>query len=161
MGWVGVAFGVTHATLKDDKVRVDPLRYSDHAEVCAASTVSVATCHLIDGVGRRIDGTREAIATRAITNDLDTPGGHLVPEWCSGFQVDWIPRQFDVCVSVFVCVGACNIRTPIAIRIRTRTPDASLLSTYTRGVDVEAGFRISTLLGAEMELTYCAAVPAQ
>ena len=140
---MSVAFGSNHATLKDHKVCIHPLRYSDHAEVCAASTVGIATCHLVDSVSRRIDGTGETITTRAIANDLNTPGRHLVPEGCSRFQIDRVPCQFDVCVSGVVCVGTCNIWTPIAVRIRTRTPDAGLLSRYTRRIDVEAGLRIS------------------
>ena len=116
---MGVAFGSTHATLKDHKVCIHPLRHSDHAGICVGSTVSVGTYHLIDSVGRRIDSTGETIATRAVANDLDPPGRHLVPERSSRFQINRVPCQLDVCVPRVVHVGACNIRTPIAIRIRT------------------------------------------
>lgn len=119
MRCMGVASGSTHATLKDHKVCVHPLRYSDHAEVRAASTVSVATGDLVDSMDRRIDGTGETIAPWAVANDLDTPGGHLLPERCSRLQIDRVPRQFNEGVSTMVCVGACNIRTPVTIWIRT------------------------------------------
>lgn len=118
MRCMGVASGSTLTTLEDHKVCVHPLRYSDHAEVRAASTVSIAAGNLVDSVGRRIDGTGETVAAWAVANNLDTPGGHLVSERRSRFQIDRVPSQFDKGVSSVVCVGTCNIRTPIAIWIR-------------------------------------------
>lgn len=84
---MGVAFGCTHSTLKDHIVCLYPLRNSDNAGKRAAITDKeiVPTCHLVDRVGRRIDGTRETSATIAIANYLNTPGGHHVPEWRSRF----------------------------------------------------------------------------
>ena len=94
------------------------MRHSDHAETCVARTVDVGTCHLVDSVCRRIDSTGETIATLAVANDLDSPGRHLIPERSSSVQINRVPCQLDVCVPRVVRVGACNIRTPIAIRIR-------------------------------------------
>lgn len=119
MRCMAVTSGSTHTPFEDHEVCVHPLRYSDNAEVRAASTVSIAAGNLVDSVGRRIDGTGETIAAWAVTYNLDTPGGHLVSERRSRFQIDRVPCQFDKGVSSVVCVGTCNIGTPITIRIRT------------------------------------------
>jgi len=85
-----------------------------HAKVASASTIGVGAVHLVDLVPGRINGARKAIAARLITNDLDTPCGHLIAEWCFWFKVDGIPCELDESVALRIGVTTSNIGTPVS-----------------------------------------------
>ena len=117
---------VTHASFEDDEVGSRPFWHSYHAEVRTACSVGVASIHLVDLVLGRINGTRKAVAI-TITDDLNAPCRHLVPERGRRLKVDWIPGQLDEGFAGDDGVGACNVWAPIAIRVRRSPPNACLL----------------------------------
>ena len=86
----GTFIRATHAPFEDDKIGSRTLRNSNDTEICASSTVGVATVDLVDLMFARVDRAGKTIAF-TITNHLHTPCRHLVAERGSWLEIDRIP----------------------------------------------------------------------
>lgn len=87
---------------------------------------------------RRVDGTREAIATITVTNYLDTERRLLITEGGCRLEVDGIPSKLDERLTAIDSVPAKNIRGPIALWLLGCTPDTAIFWRNTGRVHVEA-----------------------
>lgn len=74
---------------------------------------------------RRIDGAWQSVAAITIADYLDTEFGFYVPERRRGFEIDGVPSKLDVCLATFDSVSTKHIGAPIAMRLFSRTPDAT------------------------------------
>lgn len=128
----------THVSFENDKVGSRTFRHCHNAEVCTSCSVSVFAVHLVHLMLGGINRTRKTVAI-AVTNNLDAPGRHLIPERSRRFKVDRVPGKLDEGLPRFVSVSTRNVWAPIAIWVRRATPDTCFLCGDSRWIDVEMG----------------------
>jgi hypothetical protein len=133
-------------TVKNYQVGRDAFGNSDDAKSTTTSAVGRAANHLVDFVLGRVNCARESIAAFAVTLDLYAPIWHLISEWCCGFQVYRVPTKLEERLTIFIDVGPCYVRSPIANRAILHTPDAGFFTSSSRWVDVVAGEPLESVM---------------
>lgn len=94
--------------------------------------------NLVDIVLVRIDLTREACAG-SFAFDAHTKVRAFCPEWCLGFDVDWVPAESDKRISIFILIGASDVWGPVAMGLILCTPDTTVLDRYAGRIDEVVG----------------------
>lgn len=95
----------------------------------------ISTGNATDTIAGGVNRAREAVATRSGAFNLDTKLGRSALE--VGVGEDWVPADLCEGVAIAICVGSSNIWGPIAQGLGPITPDASILDTNARLVDIE------------------------
>lgn len=93
----------------------------------------------------RINVARKATAFATFTLNLNTPVGNNIPEGDIGLDVNWVPADLDESLARAQLVRTGNIWRPVSNWLVLGSPDACILDTDTRGIDVVTAHKLANL----------------
>lgn len=138
-----VLFGTTATTtttstdFKNLNLNARTRRSGTNTEITATgATAGVTRSDFVDTVLGGVDRARQAVTVTSFTNETNTKSRQSSFEWAIILKVNRVPANLDKGIAIVVSVGTSDIGRPVANGLILASPNAALLSTNARSVNI-------------------------